>query len=65
MLTMPPSSLSSESLSKGEKKEKKGRSAHLAPIERCTKPTVHGEICVIKSLMLSVENNCQGPLLVC
>lgn len=61
MLMMPPSSLSSESPAKGKikfKKRKKGTLAHLAPTEGCTKPTMlHGEICVIKSLMSSVENN--------
>lgn len=58
-----PAACLQSALQKGKKKEKNGRLAHLAPMEKCTKPTPRGETCVIKCLMLSVENNCQGPLL--
>lgn len=34
-------------------------------MERYIKPTLYGEIWLIKSLILSMENNCQRLLLFC
>lgn len=63
MLTMPPSSLSSESI--GKEKEKKKRqigSPGLDGKAHKTSTTSSG-MCVIKSLMFSMGSSCQGPVL--
>lgn len=62
VLTMPPSSLSSESIRK--EKEKKKRQIGSPGLDEAHKTSAtSGGMCVIKSLMLSMGSSCQGPLL--